>query len=644
MAFPEELTSRHGSGRIFLHEDLLDLHGYLADLRPGELVYACGPAERFTARVASDSVNAAFEVELARSRRILPVAADESILSALLAAGVDVPYYCTEGICGTCETRVLAGDVDHRDSILTPQEQATCATMMICVSRSQTPRMTEDEFDLGPHTDESLAAVLCSRNGAHGPSDDTPRRNRRARARTRSPPPQVIQVDPRASLAAILATEGVQIADRDDGIGVILHDLGGQLPSARAELEMRGSGMSATTCRATREFFSWSLVSVPTRPYAPRIGLRLHRVDVHALGDVAESGYTQSLTAGHASNRKTLARERFRRTLADTYDRALAALYRFMSSQMLTTSNFHALLIVINLILTGGCVMKREEHVVGDTFVYRYPGSAADHVLLVQHGTGGHGGVYDRFAAHYATLGAEVWCMDAPGHGRSCTDRPAGQFTLEEWVDAVLAMTDYIKTETGLPVFIKGSSLGTAAAYGAYASSDAYTGAVLMGFVIPSSPLIPSDNPFRTPAYEQMIAHFGDALRFDIGRLINFDEDYGFRGAGEQKHRDPLNTWTYDLASWASILRYNPAVPLAENTKPILYAVGEKDPIFPVPLAQAVVDATAGPVDFHIQTGGVHQLMLFHTVDYSRVVADWCRARLHSPAIASSPSLTKPLS
>ncbi|MEV2221806.1 PDR/VanB family oxidoreductase [Nocardia vinacea] len=161
MAFTEELTSRHGSGRIFLHEGLLDLHGYLADLRPGELVYACGPAalleaiesivpaaslrtERFTARVASDSVNAAFEVELARLRRILPIAADESILSALLAAGVDVPYYCTEGICGTCETRVLAGDVDHRDSILTPQEQATGATMMICVSRSQTPRLTLD--------------------------------------------------------------------------------------------------------------------------------------------------------------------------------------------------------------------------------------------------------------------------------------------------------------------------------------------------------------------------------------------------------------------------------------------------------------------------------------------------------------------
>ncbi|MEV6256580.1 alpha/beta hydrolase [Nocardia sp. NPDC051929] len=281
--------------------------------------------------------------------------------------------------------------------------------------------------------------------------------------------------------------------------------------------------------------------------------------------------------------------------------------------------------------------MKREDHIVGDTFAYRYPGPDADHVLLVQHGTGGHGGIYDRFGAHYARLGAEVWTMDAPGHGRSCTDRPAGQFTLAEWVDAALEVTDHIRAATGLPVFIKGSSLGTAAAYSAYAASEAYSGAILMGFVIPSSPLIPPDNPFRSPVFDQMVAHFGAALRFDIDRFIDFDQDYGFRGAGAQKRRDPLNTWSYDLASWASILRYDPAVPLAENTKPILYAVGAKDPIFPGPVAQAVVDATSGPVDFYIQPDGVHQLMLFHTSEYADVVATWCRDRLDTLDAARTP-------
>jgi pimeloyl-ACP methyl ester carboxylesterase len=276
--------------------------------------------------------------------------------------------------------------------------------------------------------------------------------------------------------------------------------------------------------------------------------------------------------------------------------------------------------------------MRREERIVGDTFVYRYPGEDADHVLLIQHGTGGHGGVYDNFGAHYAESGAEVWSMDAPGHGRSSIDRPAGRFTLDEWVQRALHMTDHIRSTTGLPVIIKGSSLGAAAAYCAYAASDVYAGAVLMGFAIPSSVLIPPDNAFTSEAFDQMIAIFGSALRFDIDLYIDFDKEYGFRGARAQKLRDPLNTWSYDLASWGSIFRYQAAIPLAENVKPILFTVGENDPIFPVAAARSVVDATGGPVELYVHPSGVHQLMLFHTVDYCKVVSDWCRARLLTPS------------
>ena len=272
--------------------------------------------------------------------------------------------------------------------------------------------------------------------------------------------------------------------------------------------------------------------------------------------------------------------------------------------------------------------MLREEHIVDGTFAYRFADSSANHVLLVQHGIGGHGGIYDTFAAHYAELGAEVWCMDAPGHGRSCVDRRAGQFTLEEWVDSTLTLTARISSRTGLPVFVKGSSLGASAAYCAYAASDAYAGAILMGFAIPSSPLLPRDNPFRSEAFEQMITYFGASLRFAIDQYINFDEDYGFRGAGAQKHADPLNTWSYDLASWGSILRYDPAVALADNTKPILFAVGEKDPIFTPETARMVVDSCGGPVELHVHPGGLHQLMLFHTRDYANVVRTWCQRRL----------------
>lgn len=71
--------------------------------------------------------------------------------------------------------------------------------------------------------------------------------------------------------------------------------------------------------------------------------------------------------------------------------------------------------------------MQREEHMIGDTFAYRFTDPSADHVLLVQHGTGGHGGIYDKFGAHYAGLGAEVWCMDAPAMaGPASTVAPGG--------------------------------------------------------------------------------------------------------------------------------------------------------------------------------------------------------------------------
>ncbi|NEB81300.1 oxidoreductase [Streptomyces sp. SID14478] len=163
MAFTEELTSRYPADRLLLREGPLDLAVHLADLRPGELVYACGPesllatvealvppgalrTERFTAATADVEVEGdrPFEVELARSGRTLTVPADRSVLATLRDAGVDVLYSCTEGTCGTCETDVLAGEVEHRDSVLTAAERACHDTMMVCVSRTKGDRLTLD--------------------------------------------------------------------------------------------------------------------------------------------------------------------------------------------------------------------------------------------------------------------------------------------------------------------------------------------------------------------------------------------------------------------------------------------------------------------------------------------------------------------
>lgn len=68
----------------------------------------------------------------------------DSILDALLDAGVDVSFSCTEGVCGTCETRVIDGIPDHRDSFLTDEEKAENSKIMVCCSRSKSPVLTLD--------------------------------------------------------------------------------------------------------------------------------------------------------------------------------------------------------------------------------------------------------------------------------------------------------------------------------------------------------------------------------------------------------------------------------------------------------------------------------------------------------------------
>ncbi|EOD70082.1 PDR/VanB family oxidoreductase [Amycolatopsis vancoresmycina] len=161
MAFADELA-RHGDRVVFRPQDehgLLDLPALLASAGPGTAVYCCGPqpllaavealkpddlhVERFTA-VADEGPRTAFEVELAGSGRVLPVPADRSILEVVEEAGVTVLSSCREGTCGTCETGVLGGEPDHRDSVLTADERLENEVMMLCVSRACSPRLVLD--------------------------------------------------------------------------------------------------------------------------------------------------------------------------------------------------------------------------------------------------------------------------------------------------------------------------------------------------------------------------------------------------------------------------------------------------------------------------------------------------------------------
>lgn len=100
-----------------------------------ELGYANVHIERFAASGdVEPSQDRGYQVHLAKSGQSINVPAGTSLLDALLEAGVDADYSCREGICGACETVVLDGTPDHRDSVLTESERASNKTMMVCVS------------------------------------------------------------------------------------------------------------------------------------------------------------------------------------------------------------------------------------------------------------------------------------------------------------------------------------------------------------------------------------------------------------------------------------------------------------------------------------------------------------------------------
>jgi len=88
--------------------------------------------------------NGTFEVHLAQRNITLSVPPEKSILQVLLDAGVEVPFSCSEGVCGTCLTKVKEGEPDHWDMYLTPEEQEKGDCMMVCISRSKSPRLVLD--------------------------------------------------------------------------------------------------------------------------------------------------------------------------------------------------------------------------------------------------------------------------------------------------------------------------------------------------------------------------------------------------------------------------------------------------------------------------------------------------------------------
>jgi len=169
-AFASDLVVEFGDA-VWLHYDegdrarSLELRALLAECAPGAHLYVCGPRGMIDAARAAavhwpqdalhyeifaspavhsdgsapaprESGDFAFEVELRRSGKVITVGADETILDAILSAGIKAPHLCNEGWCGNCQCTLLEGRADHRDEVLSDEEKEANTAIQICISRA----------------------------------------------------------------------------------------------------------------------------------------------------------------------------------------------------------------------------------------------------------------------------------------------------------------------------------------------------------------------------------------------------------------------------------------------------------------------------------------------------------------------------
>ena len=171
-AFSERIQQASYANNVNHHYDsgdkaqLLDIPALLASPKAGTQLYVCGPKgfmdavlstarekgwpeeqlnyEFFSADVGPSDSDESFEVVIQSTGKVIKVAQDESVVDALEAEGIELPISCEQGVCGTCITNVLEGEIDHKDMYLTVEEQASNKVFMPCCSRAKSARLVLD--------------------------------------------------------------------------------------------------------------------------------------------------------------------------------------------------------------------------------------------------------------------------------------------------------------------------------------------------------------------------------------------------------------------------------------------------------------------------------------------------------------------
>lgn len=164
----QDIADQFGANVMFWHSidgARLDVQAVMSGISTGGAVYVCGPAsliqaaidaldplglprsilhfETFTA-AAPNTSDHAFEVVLKRSAQTVRVRPDQTILDAVLAAGIDAPFGCRAGECGVCAVGVLGGEPDHPDTVLDESNRAVPGHLCICFSRARNGSLVID--------------------------------------------------------------------------------------------------------------------------------------------------------------------------------------------------------------------------------------------------------------------------------------------------------------------------------------------------------------------------------------------------------------------------------------------------------------------------------------------------------------------
>ncbi|WP_420546753.1 PDR/VanB family oxidoreductase [Curvivirga sp.] len=146
-------------------DGMFDIAGLIKNIPNGGDIYTCGPEpllnalieagkgldggkvhfERFSASSdASQDEKESFQIEVKSTGEIYDVLPDQTILEVLKEHGIEVEFGCSEGLCGSCIVDVLEGDIDHRDEVLSQEEQDTNEFMCVCISRAKSEKLVLD--------------------------------------------------------------------------------------------------------------------------------------------------------------------------------------------------------------------------------------------------------------------------------------------------------------------------------------------------------------------------------------------------------------------------------------------------------------------------------------------------------------------